>query len=187
MTEAIVALSATDIHALVERAVRRDAEAFGALYDAYLDPIYRYLYYRLGNQSETEDLCEQVFLKAWQAIGRFRWQGKPFSAWLFRLAHNALVDHLRTRKPTLPLDEVHADSASADHDWVSARLEAEELAAALARLTEEQRQVILLRFVSGLENAEIAEVMGKREGAVRALQLRGLQALRRILGEERSR
>lgn len=172
---------------LVDRAVQRDAEAFGALYDVYLQPVYRYLYYRIGNQTEAEDLCEQVFLKAWEAIDRFRWQGKPFAAWLYRLAHNALVDHLRTRKTAASLDD-HLNVARADSEqWVLARLDAEELARAMVQITDEQQQVIVLKFMQGLENEEIARLMHKREGAIRALQLRGLLALRRILIAERER
>jgi RNA polymerase sigma-70 factor (ECF subfamily) len=168
---------------LVERAVRRDREAFGQLYDLYAERIYRYAFYRLGDWAEAEDVCGLVFLKAWQAMHRFRWEGKPFLAWLYRLAHNVVVDHFRARRPTEPLPAMGgATQEEVDlEEAVERRLTADEVVQALEHLTPEQRDVIVLRFLEGLDHAEIADILGKREGAVRALQLRGLQALRRIL------
>src|SRR5918911_602212 len=90
-----------DTHAPV---ASRDPAAFGELYDRFVERVYRYLYLRTGRQAEAEDLTEQVFLKAWEAIGRYRWQGRPFLAWLYRLAHNTHIDHVRTRKPTTSLN-----------------------------------------------------------------------------------
>lgn len=176
--------SEENIKALVDRAIQRDAEAFGAVYDLYLDAVYRYLYYRLGSQTEAEDLTEQVFLKAWEAIHRFKWQGKPFAAWLYRLARNILIDHVRTRKSAVSLDD-HMNLASPNSEaWIAQSLDAEELTKAIGQLTDEQQQVIVLKFLQGAENSEIAALMNKREGAIRALQLRALQALRRILVRE---
>lgn len=180
-----------EVVALVDRAVAtRDQAAFGALYDRFLDQVYRYLYFRVGSQAEAEDLCEQVFLKAWEAIPRFRWQGRPFMAWLYRLAHNVHVDHLRAKRPTTSLDDdqrplqIASESASVE---LAQRLDAALLAGAIAQLTADQQNVITLKFIEGLENSQIAHIMDKREGAVRALQLRALLSLRRILeaqGEE---
>jgi RNA polymerase sigma-70 factor, ECF subfamily len=171
--------------ALVDRAVAsRDQAAFGEIYDLYLDKVYRYLYYRTGNHADAEDLAEQTFLKAWQAINRFRWQGKPFLAWLYRLAHNVLVDHQRVRRPTVSLqDEDHPRDVASEAAVreLAQRLDAEVLANAVRQLTAEQQQVIILKFIDGLENADIAQVMDKREGAIRALQLRALLTLRRVL------
>ena len=169
---------------LVNRAIARDAAAFGELYDRYLERVYRYLYFRLGSQPEAEDLSEQVFLKAWEAMGRFRWQGRPFLAWLYRLTHNVLIDHHRSKRPTTslndperPLDLV-SEAAAVE---LTQRLDAHVLAAGIRELTPEQQQVIVLKFVDGMENAQIAQVMDKREGAIRALQLRALLSLRRVL------
>jgi RNA polymerase sigma-70 factor (ECF subfamily) len=171
--------------ALVDRAVAtRDPAAFGALYDRFLDRVYRYLYYRTGSQAEAEDLTEQVFLKAWEAIDRFRWQGRPFQAWLYRLAHNVHIDHLRSKRQTISLNdeerpiELASEAATAE---LAQRLDADLLARAVRQLTPEQQQVIILRFLDGFENAQIAQIMNKREGAIRALQLRALLSLRRIL------
>src|SRR5439155_10717156 len=91
---------------LVARAVERDAAAFGRLYEAYLDRIFRYVYFRVGSTSDAEDLTEQVFLKAWEAIDRYQPRGTPFTAWLYRLAHNLVIDYYRSRRPTTPLEEI---------------------------------------------------------------------------------
>jgi RNA polymerase sigma-70 factor (ECF subfamily) len=171
--------------ALVNRVVvSRDPNAFGELYDRFVERVYRYLYFRTGSQHEAEDLTEQVFLKAWEAIGRYRWQGRPFLAWLYRLAHNAHIDHVRTRKPTTSLnnDERPLELASSAAAVELARaLDAEVLARALAQLTAEQQQVIAMKFLDGVDNEQIAQSMGKREGAIRALQMRALMSLRRAL------
>jgi RNA polymerase sigma-70 factor (ECF subfamily) len=169
---------------LVERAGRRDQAAFAELYDLFLGPIYRYVYYRLGNRSDAEDISEQVFLQAWVAIDRFRWQGKPFVAWLYTLAHNLLVDWRRRSHPAQSIDNeefpIDLRSATAERSLTQS-LDADLLAPAIRRLTPEQQQVITLKFVAGLGTSEVATVMNKREGTIRALQLRALQSLRRDL------
>ncbi|MDQ3810157.1 MAG: sigma-70 family RNA polymerase sigma factor [Chloroflexota bacterium] len=170
---------------LVDRVVAsHDPVAFGELYDRYVERVYRYLYFRTASHPEAEDLTEQVFLKAWEAIGRYRWQGRPFLAWLYRLAHNAHIDHVRSHKPTTSLNDserpIELASPSASVDLARA-LDAELLASALAELTLEQRQVIVMKFIEGQDNEHIARTMNKREGAIRALQMRALMSLRRIL------
>jgi RNA polymerase sigma-70 factor (ECF subfamily) len=176
---------APDVVALVDRAVAsRDADAFGELYDRFVDRVYRYLYFRTGNHPEAEDLTEQVFMKAWEAIGRYRWQGRPFLAWLYRLAHNAHIDHVRSQKPSTSLNNddrpIEVPSPAAESD-LARRLDAEVLARALAQLTVEQQQVIVMKFMDGCDNEQIAQAMDKREGAIRALQMRALMSLRRVL------
>jgi RNA polymerase sigma-70 factor, ECF subfamily len=171
--------------ALVNRVVvSQDPNAFGELYDRYVERVYRYLYFRSGSHPEAEDLTEQVFLKAWEAIGRYRWQGRPFLAWLYRLAHNAHIDHVRTLKPTTSLnnDDRPVELASAAAQVELARtLDADLLARALGQLTPEQQQVIVMKFIEGMDNEQIAASMEKREGAIRALQMRALMSLRRVL------
>ncbi len=171
--------------ALVNRVVvSRDPNAFGELYDRYVERVYRYLYFRSGSHPEAEDLTEQVFLKAWEAIGRYRWQGRPFLAWLYRLAHNTHIDHVRTQKPTTSLnnDERPVELASNAAQVELARtLDADLLARALGQLTPEQQQVIVMKFIEGMDNEQIAASMDKREGAIRALQMRALMSLRRVL------
>jgi len=170
---------------LVDRVVAsHDARAFGELYDRFVERVYRYLYFRTGSHPEAEDLTEQVFLKAWEAIGRYRWQGRPFLAWLYRLAHNAHLHYVRSPQQTTslthdqrPLD-VASHSASVE---LGRALDAEVIAGALAKLTIEQQQVIVMKFIEGLDNEQIAQAMDKREGAIRALQMRALMSLRRVL------
>jgi RNA polymerase sigma-70 factor (ECF subfamily) len=177
--------------ALVNRVVvSRDPNAFGELYDRFVVRVYRYLYFRTGSHPEAEDLTEHVFLKAWEAIGRYRWQGRPFLAWLYRLAHNTHIDHVRSQKQTTSLnnDERPLELASAAAAVELARaLDAELLAHALGQLTPDQQQVIVMKFLEGLDNDQIALSMDKREGAVRALQMRALMSLRRVLEKQGER
>lgn len=173
---------------LVDRVVAsHDADAFGELYDRFVERVYRYLYFRTGSHPEAEDLTEQVFLKAWEAIGRYRWQGRPFLAWLYRLAHNAHIDQVRSSRPTTPLsaDERTLELASHSASNEMARtLDAQVLADALCQLTPEQQQVIIMKFIEGLDNEQIAQTMDRREGAIRALQMRALMSLRRVLEKQ---
>lgn len=172
---------------LVARAKAGDAEAFGEIYELNVDRIYRYVAYRVSGQAEAEDLTEQVFLKAWEAIHRYEDRGLPFGAWLFRLAHNLVVDYYRTRRQDVPLDEYQEGDAGgilAQGDPQSdfeAKVEASELRAALRQLGDDQRQVVLLRFVEGLSHAEVAAIVGKSEGATRALQHRALLTMAKLL------
>ena len=168
---------------LVARAIQRDSEAFGQLYEACLDRIYRYVYYRVNSTTEAEDLTEQVFLKAWEAIDRYEQRGVPFLAWLYRLAHNLVVDHYRSQRQTVPLDDLReTEEASEDIEAsVHAQLDAEEVREAIQRLSPEHQQLITLRFVEGLSHAEVAQIVGKSEGATRVVQYRALQALARAL------
>jgi len=170
--------------ALVSRAVAREQAAFGELYDRYLDRVYRYVFYRTGTRTDAEDLTEQTFLQAWAAIERFRWQGKPFLAWLYTVAHNLVIDWRRRSDQSQSLDDaerpIDVESPSAARelvDWIDAEL----LADAIKRLTPEQQQVIILKFIDGFDTARVAQIMDKRDGTVRALQLRALQSLRRHL------
>ncbi len=171
---------------LVLRAAKRDTEAFTRLYDRFVDKIYKYVYYRVGSTDLAEDLTSQVFLKAWMAIQNYRCTDRPFSAWLFRIAHNLIVDHFRTQHPSLSIDELPlADESVDDADELAqSHLTAETLRKALKRLTQDQQQVIILKFLEGYGTEELATIMGKHPGAVRALQHRGLLALQRILKKD---
>jgi RNA polymerase sigma-70 factor, ECF subfamily len=175
--------------ALVERATAHDQTAFAELYNAYVDKIYKYIYYKVGDASEAEDLCEQVFLKAWMAIGRYKWSGHPFSSWLYKLAHNLIVDHYRNRRDPVPLSNLLFTPAETSGPESSLYADAEiaELKAAIRRLTHDQQQVVALRFIEGYSNAEIAQMMNKKEGAIRALQYRALRSLQALLQAEQSK
>jgi RNA polymerase sigma-70 factor, ECF subfamily len=170
---------------LVDRAVARDSAAFAELYERYLERVYRYVFYRTGNRTDAEDLAEQTFLKAWAAIEGFRWRGKPFLSWLYVMAHNVVIDwRRRAGNPAQSLDDaeqpLELESARAGRDMVQ-WIDAELLANAIQRLTPDQQQVITLKFIAGYDTAEIADMLNKREGTIRALQLRALQSLRRDL------
>jgi len=172
-----------DEESLVQRAQQRDQGAFAQLYEGYFDRIYRYVVLRIGNEMEAEDVTQQVFLNALRSISSFRWKGVPFSAWLFRIAHNQVVDYLRkkTRQATESFDESLAINKSDPWLEVEQRLDIEQLILATKRLTKAQQEVIALRFVSELSTAQVAKVMGKSEGAVKALQHSAIVALRKAL------
>ena len=163
--------------------------AFAELYNAYVDKIHRYIYYKVGNALDAEDLCEQVFLKAWEAIGRYKWCGYPFSSWLYKLAHNLVVDHYRTRREVLPLNELLATPLEPEEpdSAMHAAVDAEALQHAMFQLTPEQQQVVSLKFIEGYSNMDIADLMNKKEGAVRALQYRALRGLQGILESDEER
>ena len=168
---------------LVYRAQQRDSEAFTQLYENYFDKIYRYVVFKIGNKTEAEDVTQQVFVNALQSISSFKWRGIPFSAWLFRIAHNQVVDYLRKKAKyaTASLDNSSAISDSNPQLAVEQKLDIEQLIAATKRLTEAQQRVISLRFAGELPIAEVAKVMGKSEGAVKALQHSAIAALRKTL------
>jgi RNA polymerase sigma-70 factor, ECF subfamily len=169
---------------LIQRAVSGDPGAFAVLYDTYVEQIYRFVFFRVGVEQTAEDLTSQVFLKAWDNLSSYQIRGLPFRAWLFRIARNNVIDYYRTYKETTPLEPsalAKPDPGAEVADQVEQQLQAEELRLALQQLTEDQRQVLTLRFIEGLSTEEIAKVIGKRQGAIRALQMRGLQALAEII------
>ena len=167
---------------LVLQATKHDQAAFVQLYDRFVDKIFKYIYYRVGNQTDAEDLTSQVFMKAWQAIGRYEWTERPFAAWLYRIAHNLIVDHFRTRREAIPLEDAAdlEERGASLHEILEEHLTAEALRRALHRLTPDQEQVIILRLLEGYSTTEVAAIMGKQEGAVRTLQHRALAALRLV-------
>jgi RNA polymerase sigma-70 factor, ECF subfamily len=175
---------------LVRRAQAGDATEFGRLYERYFEKVYSYLSFKLGNPSEAEDLTGQVFLKALESLGSYKWTGVPFQAWLFRIAHNQLVDTLRRRgrRPSAPLE--HAGSVADERreanpdETLALALQRDDVIAAVDQLTELQRQVIALKFAGGLSNAEVARLMGKSEGAVKALQHAALVSLQKKIVPE---
>ncbi len=169
--------------ALVQSFQRGDTAAFAQIYEDYYTRVYRYLLVRIGNQAEAEDLAADVFVKAIEASKSFKNQGVPFSAWLFRIAHNLLVDTLRRRnkRPTAELDETLPMTDDAPDDIVIQTLANEDVERAMKLLTDSQRQAVALRFGAGFSIQETAEAMGKKEGAIKALQHSAIHALRRHL------
>jgi len=176
----------SDEAGLVKRAVGHDAEAFGKLYDMHVDRVYRHVYYRVGNEHDAEDLTQQVFLKAWQAIHTYKRTTSPFVAWLMTISHNLVVDFYRTRKDRSYLEaEVLADGpASSPEGAAEASFEQQRLRRAILQLGGDEQQVVILRFIEGFEFAEIASVLKKKEGNVRVILHRALVKLRNILEKE---
>lgn len=173
------------INALVLRAIRRDPDAFGELYDRYVDGIYRYLAFRVRNPTDAEDLAEQVFLRAWQAIESYRPTGRPFSAWLYSIARNLVIDHFRAARPNaeLPEDTLAPAGFAEPATILDQTLAMDRFRESLQKLTSDQQQVIILRFIEGLGYEDVAEAIGKTSGTVRVIQHRALAKLRQLLEE----
>jgi len=169
---------------LVQRARQGQQEAFAQLYESHFDKIFRYVVLKIRNQAEAEDMAQQVFIKAYESIGSYQSQGVPFTAWLFRIAHNQMVDYVRkqSKKQTVPLDESLQikDDSDVEHE-VEVKIEMEKVVLATAKLTKAQREVISLRFAGGLSITEAAKTMRKSEGAIKALQHSAILALRKTL------
>jgi len=172
---------------LVQRAVDHDPEAFGRLYDIHVDRVYRHIYYRVGNEQDAEDLTQQVFLKAWQAIARYKRMASPFIAWLMTISHNLVVDFYRTRKDKAYLEaEILADGPASNPEQAAERsLEQQRLRRAILKLGSDEQQVVILRFMEGFQFSEIASVLNKKEGNVRVILHRALVKLRSILEKDK--
>ena len=168
---------------LVERACAGDRDAFGQLYEATFDRIYRYIFFRVTRDEAAEDLASKVYLKAWESLPRFQSSNAPFIAWLYTIAHNAVVDYYRTNRQHVNLDEAGnwPDHAPLPQEQSEERLDKEALRGALCHLTPVQQEVISLKLLNGLTTDEVAARLHKTPGAIRALQMRGLQSLAKIL------
>jgi RNA polymerase sigma-70 factor, ECF subfamily len=174
--------STAQVRALVERAQRGDRAALEELYLIHFDRIYSYLHMTVGNRHDAEDLTTQTFLKMLESIGRFRWQSAPFSAWLFRIAHNLSMDHFRARRRWQPEEEVPEPR---DSEEPSAELEAmqsigrQSMLELIDKLSSEQQQVLTLKFVFNFPNGDVAKILDKSEGAIKSLQHRALASLQK--------
>jgi RNA polymerase sigma-70 factor, ECF subfamily len=180
---------AAEVWALVERAQAGESEAFGLIYDRYVDTVFRFVYFRVGNRQLAEDLTSDTFLRALKRIGSFTWQGRDLGAWLVTIARNLVADHFKSGRYRLEVttgDVLDADredrgpegspeSAVVDHITNVALL------TAVKQLNPEQQECIVLRFLQGFSVAETAQTMGKNEGAIKALQYRAVRALNRLL------
>jgi len=178
------------IMAAVRRAQEGEGEAFGELYDAYVDLVHRYISHRVGNHALAEDLTSETFLRALRRIGTFTWQGRDFGAWLVTIARNLIADHFKSSR--YKLEQTTPDIIESGGDFSSEGPENEVLTgitnatllAAVRQLGAEQQECIVLRFLQGLSVAETAAILGKNEGAVKALQYRAVKALGRLLPAE---
>jgi RNA polymerase sigma-70 factor (ECF subfamily) len=173
---------------LVAKAQAGDADAFGQLYDRYLDVVYRYVFYRVGGKALAEDLVSETFLRALRRIGSFEWQGRDFAAWLITIARNIIADHYKSGRFRLEVST--ADMLDADRATEGPESEVLEgitngsILEAVKKLNSEQQECVVLRFLQGLSVLETAQAMGKSEGAIKALQYRAVRTLGRMLPKE---
>jgi RNA polymerase sigma-70 factor (ECF subfamily) len=167
---------------LVGRAQAGDREALEQLYLEHVDRVYSYLHLTVGNRHDAEDLTTQTFVRMLESIGRFRWGSAPFSAWLFRIAHNLAMDHFRAGRRWQPEEEVPEPSETAEssaEEEAMRALAGQSMLDLIDELSPEQRQVLILKFVFDFSNAEAASVLRKSEGAVKSLQHRALASLQK--------
>jgi RNA polymerase sigma-70 factor (ECF subfamily) len=174
--------STEHVRSLVDRAQKGDRAAIEELYLIHFDRIYSYLHMTVSNRHDAEDLTTQTFLKMLESIGRFRWQSAPFSAWLFRIAHNLSMDHFRARRRWQPEEDVPEPR---DSEEPSAEAEAmqsigrQSMLDLIDTLSYEQQQVLTLKFVFNFANADVAKILDKSEGAIKSLQHRALASLQK--------
>ena len=172
------------VRELVDRAQQGDRDALEELYLIHFDRIYSYLHVSVGNRHDAEDLTTQTFLKMLESIGKFRWQSAPFSAWLFRIAHNLAMDHFRANRRWQPEEEVPEPDPDESTSAESGALESigrRSMLELIEDLSGEQQQVLTLKFVFGFSNGEAATILGKSEGAIKSLQHRALVSLQKQL------
>ena len=171
---------------LIDEAKSGDPEAFARLYDAYVERVSRYVYFRVSEELDMEDLVSQVFLKAWENLDRYKTGSSPFIAWLYTIARNLVIDHYRTKKDSLPLEEAIAlpsDMEMPDEE-AQTHFDLQAMRDALQFLTSDQQQALILKYIAGLPNDSIAKIMNKQEGTVRGLQMRALQTLSKYMREK---
>jgi RNA polymerase sigma-70 factor, ECF subfamily len=179
--------SVADVRRLVGRAQQGDRDALEELYLVHFDRIYSYLHMSVGNRYDAEDLTTQTFVKMLESIGRFRWQSAPFSAWLFRIAHNLAMDHFRATRRWQPEEEVPeppgSEEASAEEQAMHV-IGRQSMLELIDKLSAEQQQVLTLKFVFNFPNAEVATILGKTEGAIKSLQHRALVSLQKQIARQ---
>ena len=178
---------ASRLIALVELARNGDSEAFGLLYDHYSASVYRFIYYRVSSVALAEDLTSETFFRALRSMSSFRWQGKDFGAWLMTIARNLTADHYKAGRTRLEYSTedmgAHDSATDGPESSVLASLTNEALLEALGQLPAEQQECLIMRFLQGLSIAETAKVLGRSDGAVKQLQLRGVRNLAKLMPE----
>lgn len=169
---------------LIKKAKAGENDCFGQLYDHYVSQIYRFVLLKVAGKAEAEDLTHEVFLSAWQNLDSYNFQGFPFSSWLYQIARNKVIDHYRTKKSNISFENLEESALKIvgvvenDLDKV---LDVEKVKIAITKLSPEQQDVIVMKFVEDLENEEIAKALGKTEGAIRLLQHRAVNNLKELL------
>src|SRR6188474_1095176 len=171
---------------LITQAKSGNPDAFAKLYDVYVERVSRYIYFRVSEESDMEDLVSQVFLKAWENLDRYKIGNSPFIAWLYTIARNLVIDHYRAKKEMLPLEDARAlpSDMQSPHEEVEMRFDLQAMRDGLQSLTGDQQQVLILKYIAGLPNENIAKIMNKQEGTIRGLQMRALQTLSKYMHEK---
>jgi len=179
--------STENVRRLVDLAQQGDRAALEELYLIHFDRIYSYLHVTVGNRHDAEDLTTQTFLKMLESIGRFRWQSAPFSAWLFRIAHNLSMDHFRARRRWQPEEEVPEVPGTEEPSAELAAMQSigrQSMLELIDKLSPEQQQVLTLKFVFNFPNADVAKILDKTEGAIKSLQHRALASLQKQIASK---
>ncbi|MCL4405370.1 MAG: RNA polymerase sigma factor [Patescibacteria group bacterium] len=171
---------------LVERAKSGDSSAFGLLYDYYLPRIYRFVLIKVGQREVAEDITHLAFLKAWENIDRYFYRGYSFGSWLYKVARNTLTDHYRDRNSStqVHLDDIFIEPESdkpRPGENIDIKLESERIMAALLKLSALEQDVVIMRLVDDLPTKEVAEAVGKSEGAIKLIQHRAIKKLKELL------
>lgn len=170
---------------LIERAIKGESSAFGLLYDKYQPQIYRFVYLKVSHREEAEDLTHQVFLKSWQNISEYKFQGFPFSSWLYRIARNQIIDHYRTKKINLDIEEIDEPKIeNSSAKTIDNNSDIKKIRKAIKQLNPKQQDVIILRFIEELSIKETASALKKTEIAVKLLQYRAIKNIKNILNNE---
>jgi RNA polymerase sigma-70 factor, ECF subfamily len=181
--------SAQHVRRLVERAQQGDRSALEELYLIHFDRIYSYLHVSVGNRHDAEDITTQTFLKMLESIGKFRQGSAPFSAWLFRIAHNLAMDHFRAHRRWQPEEEVPeppgSEEPSAEAEAIQ-EIGRQSMLELIDTLSHEQKQVLTLKFVFNFPNADVATILGKTEGAIKSLQHRALASLQKQIAQQKT-
>jgi RNA polymerase sigma-70 factor (ECF subfamily) len=170
------------VRKLVDRGQQGDRQALEELYLLHFDRIYSYLHMSVGNRHDAEDLTTQTFMKMLESIKRFKWQSAPFSAWLFRIAHNLAMDHFRANRRWQPEEDVPEPEGEIEPSAEAAAMQVigrQSMLELIENLSTEQQQVLTLKFVFNLPNAEVATILDKTEGAIKSLQHRALVSLQK--------
>ena len=175
--------ASSKIEKLVDKARNGDGDAFGRLYDMHVDRVYRHIYYRVNSNADAEDLTQQVFIKAWQAIGRYKKTASPFLAWLIRICHNLVIDFYRAKKSEIYMDfDIVATKPETDPEHIAeANFNRQQMRQVINKLHGDQQQVILMKFIEDFSYSEIATALGKSEGNIRVILYRGLAKLKTIM------
>ncbi len=169
---------------LINRAVQGDRTAFTELYENYIGRVYRHVYYRVSGQADAEDITQEVFIKAWKAIRKYESRGVSFMAWLSTIARNSIVDHYRSKKESISLEETEVSSQAGEtstEEMVEIGFNQSYIGNTISRLKGDKQKVILMHFIDGFSYKEIAQALNKSEGAVRVIQYRALNDLKLML------